>query len=228
MGKANPSLEPSMEEILASIRRIIADDGAVRETASARAERPSQPWLAQPALAGDGDEDDLDRAFVETGSEASDDGLWHGEADRNTGGDGEPAVAVAAPASDPAPAIEEPTAAVKEPFARQARAPATSHDPAVSEAADMWASAGHLAEPVTAGSQADAGDGELVSPATVATVNAQFGQLNQAVVSSSPRTIDDIVRDMLRPMLKQWLDDNLPGVVERLVRAEIERVTRGR
>jgi cell pole-organizing protein PopZ len=36
------------------------------------------------------------------------------------------------------------------------------------------------------------------------------------------------VREMLRPMLKGWLDDNLPGLVERLVRAEIERVSRGR
>ena len=37
-----------------------------------------------------------------------------------------------------------------------------------------------------------------------------------------------IVQDMLRPMLKSWLDENLPVVVERLVRAEIERVSRGR
>ena len=42
------------------------------------------------------------------------------------------------------------------------------------------------------------------------------------------RTIEDLVKDMLRPMLKNWLDDNLPGLVERLVRAEIERVSRGR
>lgn len=39
--------------------------------------------------------------------------------------------------------------------------------------------------------------------------------------------LSDTVRDMLRPMLKQWLDDNLPVLVERLVRAEIERVARG-
>jgi cell pole-organizing protein PopZ len=37
----------------------------------------------------------------------------------------------------------------------------------------------------------------------------------------------DMVRDMIRPMLKTWLDDNLPIMVERLVRAEIERVARG-
>ena len=42
------------------------------------------------------------------------------------------------------------------------------------------------------------------------------------------RTLEDFVREMLRPMLKTWLDDNLPAMVERLVRAEIERVSRGR
>jgi cell pole-organizing protein PopZ len=41
------------------------------------------------------------------------------------------------------------------------------------------------------------------------------------------RTLDDLVQDMLRPMLKAWLDDNLPTIVERLVRTEIERVSRG-
>jgi cell pole-organizing protein PopZ len=38
----------------------------------------------------------------------------------------------------------------------------------------------------------------------------------------------DLVKEMLRPMLKGWLDDNLPSMVERIVRAEIERVSRGR
>ena len=42
------------------------------------------------------------------------------------------------------------------------------------------------------------------------------------------RTLDDLVKEMLRPMLKSWLDDNLPSIVERIVRAEIERVSRGR
>jgi cell pole-organizing protein PopZ len=47
-------------------------------------------------------------------------------------------------------------------------------------------------------------------------------------MSSQARTLEDLVQDMLRPMLKGWLDENLPGMVERLVRAEIERVARGR
>ncbi len=42
------------------------------------------------------------------------------------------------------------------------------------------------------------------------------------------RTLEDLVKEMLRPMLKSWLDDNLPGLVERIVKAEIERVSRGR
>jgi cell pole-organizing protein PopZ len=59
-------------------------------------------------------------------------------------------------------------------------------------------------------------------------VGRAFGQLSHAVLGSNARTIEDLVRDMLRPMLKAWLDDNLPTIVERLVRAEIERVARGR
>ena len=44
--------------------------------------------------------------------------------------------------------------------------------------------------------------------------------------SLPPRSIDDLVTDALRPMLKEWLDESLPALVERLVRAEIERVAR--
>ena len=55
-----------------------------------------------------------------------------------------------------------------------------------------------------------------------------FNTLAQTVLVQNARTLEDLVREMLRPMLKSWLDDNLPGMVERLVRAEIERVSRGR
>jgi hypothetical protein len=48
------------------------------------------------------------------------------------------------------------------------------------------------------------------------------------MIVNNARTIEDLIKDMLRPMLKTWLDDNLPGMVERIVRAEIERVSRGR
>jgi cell pole-organizing protein PopZ len=48
------------------------------------------------------------------------------------------------------------------------------------------------------------------------------------VLVQNARTLEDLVREMLRPMLKGWMDDNLPGMVERIVKAEIERVSRGR
>ena len=54
-----------------------------------------------------------------------------------------------------------------------------------------------------------------------------FNSLAQTVLVHNARTLEDLVREMLRPLLKTWLDDNLPGLVERLVRAEIERVARG-
>ena len=68
----------------------------------------------------------------------------------------------------------------------------------------------------------------LVSHSTTAAVDSAFQTLAQTVLVQNARTLEDLVREMLRPLLKTWLDDNLPGLVERLVRAEIERVSRGR
>jgi uncharacterized protein len=59
-------------------------------------------------------------------------------------------------------------------------------------------------------------------------ITRAFGDLNRTVLSDNVRTLEDLVREMLRPLLKAWLDDNLPQIVERLVRTEIERVARGR
>jgi cell pole-organizing protein PopZ len=68
----------------------------------------------------------------------------------------------------------------------------------------------------------------LLSGSATAAVDSAFNSLAQTVLLHNARTLEDLVREMLRPMLKTWLDDNLPGMVERLVRAEIERVSRGR
>jgi cell pole-organizing protein PopZ len=72
------------------------------------------------------------------------------------------------------------------------------------------------------------GGDALLSSATSSAVDSAFNTLAQTVLVQNARTLEDLVREMLRPMLKSWLDDNLPGMVERLVRAEIERVSRGR
>jgi hypothetical protein len=68
----------------------------------------------------------------------------------------------------------------------------------------------------------------LLSPQATEAAALSFGALSAGLDVRSAELADGMVRDMLRPMLKQWLDDNLPAIVERLVRDEIQRVARGR
>ena len=68
---------------------------------------------------------------------------------------------------------------------------------------------------------------QILSRSTVSAVESAFNTLANTVLSNNARTLEDLVKEMLRPMLKSWLDDNLPGLVERIVKAEIERVSRG-
>jgi uncharacterized protein len=56
-------------------------------------------------------------------------------------------------------------------------------------------------------------------------VHSTWNVLAQTVLVENGRTLQDLVREMVRPMLKSWLDDNLPTLVERLVLAEIEQMT---
>ena len=72
---------------------------------------------------------------------------------------------------------------------------------------------------------------ELMAPAAAAAAAASMGQLLRAVsqersatVTRGGPSIEDVVREEVRPILKEWLDAHLPGIVERAVRAEIERV----
>ncbi|MDX3925435.1 MAG: DUF2497 domain-containing protein [Shinella sp.] len=67
----------------------------------------------------------------------------------------------------------------------------------------------------------------LVSAAVSERVAQSFGALAEAMDAGPRRSFDEIAEEMLRPMLRDWLDDNLPTLVERLVREEIERVARG-
>ncbi len=71
----------------------------------------------------------------------------------------------------------------------------------------------------------------LLAPAVAAAAAASVGELLRAVstersaaVHRGGPTIEDVVREELRPLLKDWLDQHLPALVERLVRVEIERV----
>ena len=75
-----------------------------------------------------------------------------------------------------------------------------------------------------AGAKPEAG---LLSRQATAAVGSAFNTLTETVRKHEP-TLEDVVRETLRPMLKSWLDENLPRVVERMVQAEVERITRGR
>ncbi|MDQ0457190.1 PopZ family protein [Rhizobium paknamense] len=67
----------------------------------------------------------------------------------------------------------------------------------------------------------------LLSLQAGAQVARSFEELAAAVDGQQRRSLDEIAQEMLRPMLQDWLDDNLPTLVERLVREEIERIARG-
>ncbi len=70
----------------------------------------------------------------------------------------------------------------------------------------------------------------LTSPESAREASDMFASLAQTIMhqaSTGYRSIDDITKELLHPMLRSWLDENLPGMVERLIREEIERVARG-
>ena len=84
------------------------------------------------------------------------------------------------------------------------------------------------AEPRTAGEKMGAKpEAGLLSPKATAAVGTAFNRLTETAKKHEP-TLEDVVRETLRPMLTSWLDEHLPSLVERMVQAEIERVTRGR
>jgi len=203
--------EPSMEEILASIRRIISDDDAKpaegeaaadAAAAAAPAPAPAPAAEAEPAPpAAVIDEDVLD-----LGAEA--------------------ALIAAPPPEPPAPqpapapampAAEEPDVA----FVEEApAAPPPAPEPAPLPPAAVFIPSAAPAVPAM-------DMASLLSDQASSAVTNAFGHLANTVLSNNARTLEDLVKEMLKPMLKAWLDDNLPTMVERLVRTEIERVARG-
>jgi cell pole-organizing protein PopZ len=182
--------EPSMEEILASIRRIISDDEAKPAEEAAEA----APVAPEPAAV------DIDEDVLDLGAEAA-------------------LVQPPEPAPEPKPPeidIDFMDVAAAEPDPLPAQpAPA----PRVEPAPPPFAAAPPPSAPFDMA--------QLLSDQTSSAVTSAFGQLAHTVLSNNARTLEDLVKDMLKPMLKGWLDDNLPTMVERLVRAEIERVARG-
>jgi uncharacterized protein len=185
--------EPSMEEILASIRRIIADDDSLPGTRREREERRRR--------------DAEQRAADSTAS--------------------------------PEPVVETPsqpahvTQIMPLRLNRLGPEPILVDEPAVDEEEEADAEETSFSEAETIDYAADADDDEeaerspLVSADAASSIASHFQALATSMFVNDSGMLQKCAQEMLRPMLKQWLDDNLPVIVERLVRAEIERVARG-
>lgn len=189
---ANPSTahEPSMEEILASIRQIISEDGESSGPAkpgTARAEPASPPPV----------EEEMEPVAYESVVSRFD-------------SEPEPA-----PMIEPEPSRQDMTR--PQPFAREPEPREDDYDapfqprPAAPEPRQIAPT-----------------EAPLLSPEKGAAISGSFGALAQTILEQNSRTLEDVVAEMLQPMLKSWLDDNLPSIVERMVKEEIERVSRGR
>jgi cell pole-organizing protein PopZ len=59
-------------------------------------------------------------------------------------------------------------------------------------------------------------------------VSASFAEVESAMARADPPAVEQLAETLMRPMVKAWLDENLPPLVERIVREEIERVARKR
>ncbi len=69
----------------------------------------------------------------------------------------------------------------------------------------------------------------IMSKAPSETAASAFGQLARTLqMPKDARTLEDVVRELLRPLLKAWLDEHLPEIVKAKVEAEVERIARGR
>jgi cell pole-organizing protein PopZ len=214
-----------MEEILASIRRIIEDSDTVKKPSAFDRASPAQPVV-----------DDLDEPLLEPANSDVVSFLRPADVDEpETSEPGEPASAFASDPIDEPETTEAPADPLPQgsPFHDDAEAFDLPDDFAA-EFEELQAALEHEAQameepvaPAHVPEQPSATRSSLVSENTGRQVAASFGELTDAFAASRRKSFDEMAEDMLRPMLQEWLDDNLPTLVERLVREEIERVARG-
>ncbi len=239
MAQPEEAHDPSMEEILASIRRIIAEDTG---EASARpphlsvvpspAEEPESPPMAKKATVRTAKAEVAEPVTEVAEPPADEDnasaGMETTAPELDAASEADEAVAEAWSQElddfDADPQFtEEPEAAVE--------AAADDEDDSPPAPAKGSADLDAITAAMTAGKEEggyDSAAARLLSPQADRAVHTAFDQLASTILSNQARTLEDLVKDMMRPMLKHWLDDNLPVLVERLVREEIERVSRGR
>lgn len=186
--------EPSMEEILASIRKIIADDSLGTKKDEPQARKPArkepepepEPVFVMPEpvdVTPDEDEDVLDLASV---------------------------AKVASQPQEVSVAFEPEPAPM----------PVMNFEPV-----EVMVTPPPPPAPINT---VAALEDRILSDNTGSLVSQAFQSLTRhTAMPAIGRSLEDVVAELLRPMLRGWLDDHLPGIVEKLVKAEIERVARG-
>ena len=189
------SQEPTMEEILASIRRIISED-----------DTPS------------GGEADAAAEAVVPSDEASPDPEPEAEVEVVAEEAAVPEVAARVPDQDPPP----PQAAIPELD--------EDDDLELTQKVETLGDLDVLESEATPQAPALVKDvASLVSDQVAAAAAASFGHLSANIgMPPSGHTLEDVVREMLRPLLQQWLDTHLPNIVQEAVQSEVERIARGR
>ncbi len=192
------SNDQSMEEILSSIKRIIADEDNARAAGMPRPPRRKPVIRSVPAPEVNEDDQilELTDAIVPEDSSAD------AEETNNTNVAPFPVVEKLD--------VEESEAMVKPP--RSAKSAETS----LSGANDAAAEASVDAAPA------------VISDRSAAAVREALSSLSSLLikpVDAPSNTLEGLVQEMLRPMLKEWLDANLPGLVETMVKREIEKIT---
>jgi cell pole-organizing protein PopZ len=214
MSDERQRIEPSMDEILASIRRIIAEDTARPGGV------PPSPDEAEPTLAGatptaESESSDVllltdmldEDGSVVSLSEPVEPTLTARSVDK-----AEPTLT--ARSVDPGEPTPRATESRQEPsFSRPAAEPGSprTEDPAMAVAR-------------TASQQLMSQDRAQASAALLRELVRSVTRANELSLGGDP-TLHALVREALGPLLRDWLDANLPALVERLVRAEIDRVS---
>lgn len=205
MAQSNAEQEPTMEEILASIRRIINEDDEPQAEAAPAAPQAVEP---EPAPEPAPEPEPVFDAAPEPEPEevhAEDDVLeLTDRVEEETEGTSPMAIA------DDLMILDREDDIAPEPE------PEPEPEPVMAETPQRAA-------------PAEDDDSLLAEPAASAAAGA-FAALteNLRVSSDNGQTLEGIVRELMRPMLKQWLDENLPSIVEAKVQEEIERVARRR
>ena len=221
---ANPvaAPEPSMEEILASIRQIISEDGEGADNAAADQAAPSGGAAAssqggKTAASSMPDIDKADTDGDDAGSMANDEPEMDARAEAELA-KAEDAFSGDDTGGDDSGASDDPAENAADVFATE-----PDSDAEVEESTSMAMPAESKQQ-----SPAPVSDDNLLSEDSDEVVHGAFSALAHTILAQNARTLEDLISEMLQPMLKGWLDDNLPSLVERLVKEEIDRVSRGR